>query len=326
MSPCIHDFTALRPSQVAKVWLADNSAVPVVGEGEVYVKGAAGTVCIRNVLYVPSLSMPLLSVPAVFDHGGKVQFHHDVVELFSTTSASAALVGQRSGNGWHLKDLKLASTSQVSEMAVRVPDGMCLSCKGASACCDGCLAAVRGADPNKSSATWELWHARLGHVGLGQLARIFSDSLVSGAQVTGQKPKTLDCDACLEGKMHRHPFSASSSKSSAAFELLHTDLMGPVQTLSCKHNKYILVIIDDHTRYAWVYFLKKKNHAAERLREFFALVERQHAAKVKRLRSDRGGEFLSIALGSWMEAQGIVHELSIPNTPQQNGVAECHGS
>jgi len=93
--------------------------------------------------------------------------------------------------------------------------------------------------------------------------------------------------------------------------LIHTDQMGSVDQLSCLKHKYIMVVIDDYTRYAWVYFLKKKSYAADRLREFFALVERQFEAKVKRLRSDRGGEFLSKSFESWLESQGVIHELSI---------------
>ena len=58
MSPCIHHFTAMRDSPVVKVWLADDSAVPVIGQGDVYVQGAAGIVCIQDVLWVPSLSTP----------------------------------------------------------------------------------------------------------------------------------------------------------------------------------------------------------------------------------------------------------------------------
>jgi len=62
-----------------------------------------------------------------------------------------------------------------------------------------------------------------------------------------------------------------------------------------------MVIIDDYTRYAWVYFLKKKSHASKRLIEFFALVSRQFDAKVKKVMSHRGGEFLSNALSAWFK-------------------------
>jgi len=58
---------------------------------------------------------------------------------------------------------------------------------------------------------------------------------------------------------------------------------------ACNRHKYIMVVVDDHTRYAWVYFLKKKSYVvAERLREFFALAQRQFDALVKKVRSDRG--------------------------------------
>jgi len=61
--------------------------------------------------------------------------------------------------------------------------------------------------------------------------------------------------------MHEHPFGVASFRASRPFELLHTDLMGPVDTPSVFRHKYIMVIVDDFTRYAWVYFLRKKSHA-----------------------------------------------------------------
>jgi len=120
--------------------------------------------------------------------------------------------------------------------------------------------------------------------------------------------------------MHRHPFGAAFYRSEEPFALIHTDLMGPVGQMSVSQHKYIMVIIDDYTRYAWVYFLKKKSHASDRLMEFFALVSRQFDAKVKKVRSRSRREFLSNALSAWFKTQGVIHELSIRHTPKQNGV------
>jgi len=101
------------------------------------------------------------------------------------------------------------------------------------------------------------------------------------------------------------------------------DLMGPVEKESATgKNRYILVIVDDHTRFAWTYFLRHKSDACSTIKDFVAYVERNFEAKVKAFRSDRGGEFVNEELGGWMRAIGIKHELTIPHTPQQNGVAE----
>ena len=94
-------------------------------------------------------------------------------------------------------------------------------------------------------------------------------------------------EACLEGKMHQHPFGSSSHRAEAPFDMVHSDLMGPVEKPSAVgKNRYVLTFIDDCTRYTWVYFLKKKSHAAERVKRFFAYVKTQFDRQVKALRSD----------------------------------------
>ena len=95
-----------------------------------------------------------------------------------------------------------------------------------------------------------MWHSKLGHLGWQQLKCVLSSDMVNKTQVTDQFPSSPLCDGCLEGKTHEHPFGAASSRASRPFELLHTDLMGPVDTASVFRHKYIMVIVDDYTRYA----------------------------------------------------------------------------
>ena len=322
MSPCIHHFGRLRASAVQQVWLADDSVVLVVGQGDIVIHGLGEPVTIRDVLYIPSLTVPLLSVPAVFDHGGSVRFTPESVDLFSSRSSRVpVLTGHRAGTGWRLTVRPLLRPSPQS-LPTQTPADLCLICSDVKLCCDGCASAVRGADTASSKGTWSLWHSRLGHLGWQQLKRVLSSDMVKGTQVTDRFPSSPLCDGCLEGKMHEHPFGVASFRASRPFELLHTDLMGPVDTPSVFRHKYIMVIVDDFTRYAWVYFLRKKSHAAAQLKDFFAYASRQFEATVRRVRSDRGGEFLDGKLGAWFQRLGVVHELSISHTPQQNGVAE----
>jgi hypothetical protein len=128
---------------------------------------------------------------------------------------------------------------------------------------------------------------------------------------------------CTAGKMHQHPFPTSSARATRPLGLIHSDLSGPVEVQSLVGNyRYTLTLIDDHTRFAWVYFLRCKSDAAKRICQFIKFVERHLDFKVARLRTDRGGEYLSHKLQKFLQDMGISHELSIPHTPQQNGVAE----
>ncbi|GJZ87535.1 retrovirus-related pol polyprotein from transposon TNT 1-94 [Tanacetum coccineum] len=92
--------------------------------------------------------------------------------------------------------------------------------------------------------------------------------------------------------------------------------------MSINHEKYTLVIVDKYSRYTWVYFLKKKRHAAEMIMSFIRMVENQNDIKFKQIRTDNGTEFRNFELESFCNEKGISQNFSSPYTPKQNGVAE----
>ncbi|GJW44582.1 retrovirus-related pol polyprotein from transposon TNT 1-94 [Tanacetum coccineum] len=97
---------------------------------------------------------------------------------------------------------------------------------------------------------------------------------------------------------------------------------GPVSPMSVNHEKYTLVIVDEYSRYTWVYFLKKKSQAAEMIMSFIRMVENQNDVKVKQIRTDNGTEFRNFELEIFCDEKGISQNFTSPYTPKQNGVAE----
>jgi transposase InsO family protein len=83
-----------------------------------------------------------------------------------------------------------------------------------------------------------------------------------------------------------------------------------------------MLIIDDYSRLTWVAFLKEKTEAFEKFKIFKALIENQTGNRLKAVRSDRGGEFMSSDFKEFCDKHGIRREYTIPGTPQQNGVVE----
>jgi transposase InsO family protein len=83
-----------------------------------------------------------------------------------------------------------------------------------------------------------------------------------------------------------------------------------------------MLIIDDYSRLTWVSFLKEKAEAFEKFKIFKALTENQTGKRLKAVRSDRGGEFMSSDFKEFYDKHGIKREYTIPRTPQQNGVVE----
>ena len=87
-------------------------------------------------------------------------------------------------------------------------------------------------------------------------------------------------------------------------------------------SSYYFALIDDYNRKTWVYFLKEKSQAFGRFKEWLAMVEAKSGKKLKVLRTDRGGEFMSGEFVTFCKERGIKRQLSTAHTPQQNGVAE----
>ncbi|GJW48697.1 retrovirus-related pol polyprotein from transposon TNT 1-94 [Tanacetum coccineum] len=131
------------------------------------------------------------------------------------------------------------------------------------------------------------------------------------------------CSACERGKSKKasHPPKLIPSDYSK-LELLHMDLCGPMRVASVNGKKYILVIVDDFSRFTWVYFLRSKDETPEIIKKFIAQAQLNYKAKVCKIRTDNGTEFKNATLKAYYEKLGIMQQFSIARTPQQNGVVE----
>jgi transposase InsO family protein len=173
----------------------------------------------------------------------------------------------------------------------------------------------------KTNMGW-LWHRRLAHVGMKNLHKLLKGDHVLGL-IDVYFEKGGPSAACQAGK---HVGSTHHSKNvmttSRPMELLHMDLFGPVAYLSIGGSKYGLVIVDDFSRFTWVFFLQDKSETQGTLKCFLRRAQNEFELKVKKIRSDNGFEFKNLQVEVFLEEEGIKHEFSAPYTPQQNGVVE----
>ena len=131
------------------------------------------------------------------------------------------------------------------------------------------------------------------------------------------------CEGCLIAKQTRSPFLTQANfRAEKLLELLHVDLCGPITPCTVAGNSYFLLFVDVHGRLMWVYIIKAKSQVCSVFKKFKLMVENSSGHKVRTLRTDRGGEFLSNAFRSLCEEWGINRHLTPPYTPQQNGVVE----
>ncbi|KAL5849218.1 hypothetical protein ACOSQ4_007231 [Xanthoceras sorbifolium] len=164
-----------------------------------------------------------------------------------------------------------------------------------------------------------LWHQRLGHMSEKGMKTLLSK---------GKLPdlKAVDvglCEDCIFGKQKKVSFAKIGKILKAEkLELVHTDVWGPSPVSSLSGSLYYVTFIDDSTRKVWVYFLKKKSEVFDTFRKWKAMVENETGLKIKRLRSDNGGEYRDSRFREFCANSGIKMEKTVPMTPQQNGVAE----
>jgi transposase InsO family protein len=135
--------------------------------------------------------------------------------------------------------------------------------------------------------------------------------------------KDRPCATCQAGKQvgstHQSKNVVSTSR---PLELLHMDLFGSIAYLNIGGSKYGLVIVDDFSRFTWVFFLQDKSETQGTLKRFLRRAQNEFELNVKKLRSDNETEFKNLQVEEYLEEEGIKHEFSAPYTPQQNGVVE----
>ena len=116
------------------------------------------------------------------------------------------------------------------------------------------------------------------------------------------------CEPCAYGKQHRAPFPVSKTCSKEVLELVHTDVCGKMEVKSLSGNEYFVTFIDDKSRYILVYFLKYKSQVFQTFLDWKALAENEYEKRLKTLRSDRGGEYVSGEFEEYLTQNGIHHD------------------
>ncbi|GJX41925.1 ribonuclease H-like domain, reverse transcriptase, RNA-dependent DNA polymerase [Tanacetum coccineum] len=111
----------------------------------------------------------------------------------------------------------------------------------------------------------------------------------------------------------------AKARSTSPLDLVYGDLCGPITPPTPSGKRYIFLIVDDYSRYMWVYFLNTKDQAFDTFKEYKSIVEKELRTTLKMLRTDRGGEFTSNEFTQYCKENGIARQLTAPYSPQQNG-------
>lgn len=243
---------------------------------------------LQNVYYIPRLKSNLISLGQLTESGHKITMDEDCLEVIEKCSQRVILKVVRTRNRLYQVDLK--STEPVCFLT------------------------------NLFDEAW-LWHERLGHANFNSLKMLTDKAMVGGVPEIAHPDEV--CDACLARKQTRMPFPKQSQwRAVKPLELLHIDLCGPITPATAGGNKYFMLIVDDFSRWTTVFMLKSKDEASAVFAKFKSEIENKHEKKIKKVRSDRGGEFLAASFRKVCEQSGILRQFTAPYTPQQNGVVE----
>ena len=132
------------------------------------------------------------------------------------------------------------------------------------------------------------------------------------------------CEPCVEVKAHQQPYpKLSDIRSANILELTHSDVCDPLKPQSLGGMGYFVTFTDDCSRFVWVRFIRDKSEVFRKFRELVKELEKGTERKVKSLRSDRGGEYLSGEFQQYLKRRGIDHQLSrgLPPTRRNNIVS-----
>nr|GEX88722.1 hypothetical protein [Tanacetum cinerariifolium] len=238
------------------VKFGNDQITPILGYGDL----VQGSVTIKRVYYVEGLNHNLFAVCELYDADLEVAFRKSTCYI-RDLKGNDLLIGSR---GTDLYSITLQDTSS--------PNPICLMTKATS------------------SQAW-LWHRHLSHLNFDTINLLSNNDIVIGLPKLKFVKDHL-CSSCELGKAKRKSFQTKTTPSSKRrLQLLHMDLCGPMRVESINGRKYVLVIVDDYSRYTWTYFLRSKDETPK--------------ACPKRTSCSR-----------------INHQTSIARTPEQNGVVE----
>ena len=215
------------------VFLGDNTVIPAEGEGKVELlssgNGQETSLSLNKVLHVPQLAKNLLSVPALTQTGARVLFDKDNCHVIKDDEKHT--IGT-------VRDGKLYKVNCpiVAKQEAEI----------------GELEATEYANVTETAVSRSVWHSRLGHLNYKYIDDLCKKNLVSGLKFSDVADENANdnCESCILGKMVRSSCPKQSlNRAANCFEVIHTDLCGPMQVDSVGGSKYLLSFTDDYSRY-----------------------------------------------------------------------------
>lgn len=285
--------TLLKPVQIS---VAKNGQfITATKKGSLSVTsnlGIQGT--LEDVLYCPDVPYNLLSVTKMLAAGMTVTFNERGVEI--KQDGKMVMQGKPSNNLVSIEFIvNIESLNNISHT----------------------LSSFR--------TNYEIWHQRLGHIGKSKFIDLKNKQMIEDIGLIDQiTPTDSLCEACIKGKQTRLPFNKHKNKDYVERPLfmVHSDVCGPITPATVDNKNYYALFVDQFTHYCVTYLIKNKSDTFLVFKDYVAKCEAHFNLKIVHLYCDNGGEYLSSEMKVYCVEKGISYHLTVPRTPQLNGVSE----
>lgn len=289
-------YTVLNEVKPFDIQIGDNCGVNVHARGAIQlvllVVGKLRTCEVGNVFFAPSMGFNLLSVSTMRRAGQNVFFNKD--------SCRTKKNGRLLAEGTNLDGIYYLNT------CITMPTFP--------------LTVVFVADHN-------LWHQRLAHVHIDGIRSMEWEGVFDGLKAVLAKNKvglkadlaknavglkadlaknTDRYEACVFGKSTHAPVPRPGGTGAMnILDFVHTDVCGPFPVPSIGGCRYFVSLLDDRSRFAWMYHIEAKSDVYDRFKEWVPVVENRNSTNIKVLQSDNGGKYTSSSMRLFLEGRGI---------------------
>ena len=285
------DYKVIIPKSITTV---NNHTFQAISKGDLMISIPNGksVTCIRlkDILYAPKMGITLISISKLDVAGFAALFRDKRCQIFNE------------------KRKKLGE----------VPLTKGLYCLRSA--CNPFIGLAKASD----TLTMAEIHSCLGHLAPEAIRKMLKDGTITGITLDDAHATMGTCDSCKYAKTMRKPIGKlhDPPRREKLGDEIHIDLWGPSPVQTSAHSWYYASFTDDFMQFTKLYLLKLKSNTFNSYLAYEAWLSTQHDTKIKRLQSDRGGEYMSKEFTKYLKLKGTKHRMTVHDTPEHNGVAE----
>jgi len=269
----------------------DKRTFYAIGTGDMWIEvpngGASNPILLQDALHAPDIGLTVVSIGRIANAGNSISFEGQECKIQNQKGNIIARI-PTSVNGLYKVEHKFVGMTTIEQVNILT------------------------------------LHKRLGHISADTICALVLNNTVTGLQL--MNPNTsFTCNSCEYAKATRKPIKKEqTSEPAKAFgDEIHSDLWGPSPISTIGGHKYYVSFTDNYSHYTSLDLLKYKDEALPAYKALTAWAQNQHGVCIKRLHSNRGGEYTGKDFTKFLQEQGTERRLTTHDTPQHNGMAEA---